>query len=178
MLSSTLRHVTVDVAAIAIVMHDLGLTDSTIASVTLYIDDIPRLTTRGVTWPKHLARIRFPTAKATGTLICLSSRLLISGSTQHTITTTLIHEIQHAVQFQNKDPRVIIGKVTEITLLLCGILLGLTDASGPWIYRILVTLITAFFGLHVGYRLALDEIQARRVASSYASKKDLVLFKE
>lgn len=155
-------------------MASLGLSEKTIANTTLYIDNHRHITILGSVWPKYLSRLRYPRLKPTGSVIRLSRRLYFTGPTYKTINHTLVHEIEHAAQIQRKDPRLLIGYLTQVVGVGAGIALGLTNQSDVIVFKVMILFITALFGLYAGYMFSLHEMQARKRSIGYKLKQPLI----
>lgn len=160
----------VDSLIVAGAMDEIGVSPESVASTTVYMDEKSRSSVNGSVWPRFLGRLRFfgnpELRNSSGSIVRLSTVKCGKRRSVEAINRTLVHELKHVAQIDQKDSSLIVGNVTHLGLTVLGVLAAhrVTEKSSRIIPRLAIGLGGLLIGSHTGYRLALHERHARVVA--------------
>lgn len=153
----------VDAAAVGEAMTALGISSETIHATSILADDTSRITTRGMTFPGWLGRLRHPQLRhSRGPVVRISTVIRGAEVSEEDMNKTLEHELEHVAQAERKDPKMLLGFAAIVGLGIAGGIVGnrLSRKRGR-ATRVAATVVGAALGQQIGYQLAPHERQAR-----------------
>ena len=165
----------VNASDIARTMRTMAISEKAISDATVYLDAQSHYCVNGSVWPRTLGRLRHirnhELRKASGSIVRISTVMCGKPRRLEDINRTLVHELKHVAQIDQKDKSLIQGHITYWGMSAIGALAAnrlVRDRSRP-IPRLTLTLAGLMLGSHAGYRLAAHERHARETAEHLTS---------
>lgn len=129
--------------------------------ISVLVDNRFRLTTRGMHWPKRLAKHRFKKHAPDGPVISIGTKLRGKPLTKDQISHTLRHELVHASQeLDPTNSKISKGWAIRFGAIAVGTLVGYQQAGIPG------AVLGAATGDRAGYTYGPHEIQARKLTKT------------
>lgn len=156
---------------IAGTMRAMEISEKAISNTIVYLDAQSHYCVNGSVWPKMLGRLRHirnpELRKAPGSIVRLSTVMAGKRRRIDDINRTLVHELKHVAQIDQKDSSLVYGQVTYWGISALGALAAnkLVRNSPRIVPRLAVTFGGLLLGSHAGYRLAPHERHARASAN-------------
>lgn len=170
--NDTANKLTVDAEAVGETMRELGISPETIEKTTVYVDSVDRLTTRGMTYPGRLGRLRHITnpdiRNSQGPIVRLSSVVGGKERAEAAMNHTLVHELEHVRQMDKMDKRLFVGHLGIVGITAAGVLAGNMLGRGMF-SKVVLAVLGGLIGQQIGYQLAPHERQARAVAEKVST---------
>ncbi|HEY5139868.1 MAG TPA: hypothetical protein VIJ25_11210 [Methylococcales bacterium] len=165
--NDTADKLAVDPEVVGRTMQELGSSPEAIENTTIYTDSVNRLTTRGMTYPSWLGRLRHITnpdiRDSKGLIVRLSSVVGGKERDEESMDHTLVHELEHVAQMERGDRRLVVGHLGTLGLAAVGVIVGSRLGRGR-VSKIGLALLGGLIGQQVGYQIAPHERQARSTA--------------
>ena len=165
-----------DASGIARAMRAMAISEEAISHTTIYLDAQSHYCVNGSVWPKTLGRLRHlrnpELRKSPGNIVRLNTVMCGKPRPTDDVNRTLIHELKHVAQIDQKDKSLIIGHITYWGISALGALAAnrLIRKSPRPIPRITITLGGLLLGGHAGYSLAAHERHARKSTEHITTK--------
>lgn len=162
-----------DTELIARVMTECyGISDGSIASTSIVLDDTNRFLYKGSQKPKwvdRLVRGRRPENQGRGSVVRISTRLRGKERSVDAVNKTLAHELEHVAQTDRNDKNIVLGNIAIWGLAAAGALVG-AEMGRNGAGKIVGFFAGAIIGQAAGYKIAPHERQARQKSASVSSR--------
>lgn len=162
------RSVEVDPVELRRTMQGIGISEAGIGQTAIVVDGKNRTSYNGSQAPKWVDRLTHgvhPYNQGKGTVIRLGTKVRGKNRSLEDINDTLVHELEHTVQYDKRDKSLLIGNMLIYggSFALAALVDVLARKAGVK-HRSLASVGGFVLGNRIGYQLAPHENQARQRA--------------